>query len=511
VTNAAGQTTTYAPYSCTGQLASSFDPNKVTVSLAYDGASRIVQRQVTQGSLVNQVNVEYVDGPGSTITRTELATPNPSTATMYSLDGIGRVTDQSVLSDPQGPTHVSTTFNPQGEVQSVTNPYRLTSDPTYGVTNYFYDALGRKTVQTNPDNSNQYWCYDNVASNGQPNCHSNQTGGFGEWVDHADERGNDWQQTTDAFGRLTNVVELGSSSQPLNLKTNYTYDGFGNLLAVNQNGQSGDTPRQRSFTYDAFSRLVCASNPENSTAACPASYWTSVAGTTGYDYYTPSGALCAGDHTLPCSKTDARNITTYYAYDALNRLTSKTYSSNAPAGSMSSCFAYDSAATTNGIGRLASEWTQTGACSSTIPTTSGFQTERRFQAYDAMGHIQSEYQCVPNTSGQGSCTASSFNPFTLSYAYDPAGNLISYGNGVTNVPKVGTINFALQYDGAGRLSALTSNWSDTLHPPTLFTADPTNGYTAAGGIQNMILGNNIFVNKTYDNRLRPTAETATHP
>jgi predicted component of type VI protein secretion system len=63
-----------------------------------------------------------------------------------------------------------------------------------------------------------------------------------------------------------------------------------------------------------------------------------------------------------------------------------------------------------------------------------------------------------------------------SFAETTAQNVYEMGS---NVPNVGTINFALQYDGAGRLSALTSNWSDTLHPPTLFTADPTNGYTAA--------------------------------
>jgi len=495
VTNAANQITTYKPYSCTGQFATSLDPNGVTVSLNYDGASRIVQRQVTSSSgIANSLTVSYQDGPGSTITRTEAADPDPSIVTQYSLDGIGRVIQQSMLSDPIGVTTIATTFNPMGQVQAVTNPYRSASDPTYGITSYLYDALGRKTYQCQPDNggfntaacapstSYLHWVYS------------------GKVVSSSDETGRRWQRTTDAFGRLTNVAELGSSSQPLNLQTSYTYDGFGNLLTVSQNGQSGDAPRQqRGFTYDALSRLVCASNPENSTAACPSSSGAYVAGTTGYGYTINGSALCAGDHTLPCSKTDARGVTTNYAYDNLNRLHSKTYT-NAPAGSMSSCFAYD----ITSIGRLAAEWTQAGPCLGSAPT-SGFQTLRKFQAYDAMGRITSEQQCVPSTSGQGTCTASTQYPFALTYGYDMAGNLAQYTNGIN------TIMFTLQYDGAGRLSMLTSTWSDSLHPPTLFTANPANGYTAEGGIQNMILGNSIFVTKTYDNRLRTTGETATRP
>jgi hypothetical protein len=99
--------------------------------------------------------------------------------------------------------------------------------------------------------------------------------------------------------------------------------------------------------------------------------------------------------------------------------------------------------------------------------------------------------------------------------YDLAGHTTAYSNGVTNVPSVGAIAFGLQYDGAGQLQNLNSSWNPSItssgSPLSLFTADPTNGYTPAGAIQNMVLGNNIFVNKTYDNRLRTTAETATHP
>lgn len=72
--------------------------------------------------------------------------------------------------------------------------------------------------------------------------------------------------------------------------------------------------------------------------------------------------------------------------------------------------------------------------------------------------------------------------------------------------------FGLQYDGAGRLQSQSSFWNPALgssgSPLSLFTADLTSGYTAQGALQNAVLSNNIFVSKTYDNRLRTTSETA---
>jgi hypothetical protein len=167
------------------------------------------------------------------------------------------------------------------------------------------------------------------------------------------------------------------------------------------------------------------------------------------------------------------------------------------------------------IGRLSAEWTLpasvTGGCTTTAPMA-GFIIMRKILAYDAMGGVLSEQQCTPNLSGPGKCTTTSPNSFVLSYLYDLAGNPTAFTNGVTNVPIVGAITFGLQYDAAGRLQDLSSSWNPALGssggPFSLFTA---NGYTAAGAIQHMVLGNNIFVNKTYDIRLRTTGETATHP
>ena len=464
----------------TGLMTSFTDQNSKVSYYDYDPLWRMIKAQFPDSGYAS-----FVYPSLTTVKLTTGITSSLVKTVETDFDSLGRPSITKLLTDPQGTVYVNTTYNTQGRKYQVSNPYR-SADTTFWTT-YAYDGLGRLTSQIDSDTvSTQYWTYPGITTSGNS-------------TTHKDESSNQWQQTTDALGRLTKVLEPNGTTQAPSMETDYTYDALNNLTCVEQHGAVSGTGcssspsndatsawRVRRFSYDFLSRLLTAGNPET--------------GTISYTYSVP-GSICAGDVTLPCSKTDARSVTTNYSYDHLNRLLSKTYT-NAPAGSMSSCFAYDTAV--DGIGRLAAEWTQPGSCPIVIPS-SGFQTMRRFQSYDAMGRIISELQCVPNTQGPGSCTTSNPNPFSLTYGYDLAGNLAQYTNGT------GSILFQSHYNGAGRLSSLTSSWSDGLHPPTLFTADPTNGYTAAGGIQNMILGDSIYVTKTYDNRLRTTGETATHP
>jgi len=98
-----------------------------------------------------------------------------------------------------------------GRVASVSNPYRSTSDSTYGVTTFSYDSLDRKTVQVQPDGSKVQWCYNNIPSSGQTNCAGNvSTQTNAAWTNLSDEAGNQRQHTYDSFGRLIEVDEPGS-------------------------------------------------------------------------------------------------------------------------------------------------------------------------------------------------------------------------------------------------------------------------------------------------------------
>jgi len=509
VTNAKGQTRSFAYNSCTGTLGSSTDANSQTTAYAYDALGRgtavcypdAIGVLWSGGQCLSgqaSVSNSYSDGiPNSVLHAVRLNAANAvQTNTIF--DGYSRVIAKILSSDAQGADETDTTYDPLGRVATVSNPYRSSSDPTYGVTTYSYDWNNRKTVQMQPDNSKLQWCYDGAQDvlHPQAHCSANaSTYSSGTWVDFTDESGNHSQQVSDALGRLRAVLEPNPVSGALALETDYGYDGRGNLWNVAQigNGGAGDIAHNRSFHYDSFSRLLTSANPESGTVS----------------YIYPSTTVTCGhlgDIKQPCSKTDARGVITGYTYDNLNRLIAKTYS-NAPMGSLSSCYQYDSAMV--GVGRIGAEWSQAGSCPSTAPSLSAAITERLFTAYDAMGRILSEQQCV-----KGHCSAVTPPPcpnaaLGQTYCYNLAGNQTWSSAWINDIPVVnsGMLSFASTYDMAGRLSGVTSNWNDTTHPGGLFAGT----YTPAGANQNLFFGPSITVNKTYDNRLRPSTLSAIHP
>ena len=74
------------------------------------------------------------------------------------VDGLGRDTTTRLDSDPQGTTYTDVTYDALGRKATVSNPYRTTGDPTYGITSYQYDALGRVTLVIPPDGSHHEQC-----------------------------------------------------------------------------------------------------------------------------------------------------------------------------------------------------------------------------------------------------------------------------------------------------------------------------------------------------------------
>ncbi|OYW03193.1 MAG: hypothetical protein B7X11_03425, partial [Acidobacteria bacterium 37-65-4] len=74
-----------------------------------------------------------------------------------------------------------------------------------------------------------------------------------------DEAGKVRTSTSDAAGRLTQVVEDPSG---LDYLTTYNYDTLDDLTAVHQGGSNGQT---RSFVYDSLKRLTRSTNPESNT------------------------------------------------------------------------------------------------------------------------------------------------------------------------------------------------------------------------------------------------------
>ena len=459
-------------YDCNiGKVTSVQDPNNQSTSFSYaDPLGRVTQANYPDKG---QISVQYSDvsSPGSfpltmTVTKATGEAEGPlSTTTTY--DGLARKTLTQTLTGVSGQEiSVQTNYDNLGRELDVSNPYYSTSDSTFGWTSWKYDALGRKLYQCNADNgtspgtcapgkSYQQWAYS------------------GNSTTVTNENGSSWVHTADGLGRLIQVSEPGA------LFTNYFYDVLGNLLCGVQRGTSTQTfttcansPaawRPRSFSYDGLSRLQSATNPES--------------GTVTYSYDLDSNVI---------ARTDARGIKTNYSYDALNRPLSKWYSDGV---TLKSCYQYDSSSVMNGIGRLASAWTQLpGTSCSSAPTGGSFLAAKSVLAYDPMGRPTNaqQQQCV-----NGKCSAST--PYSLAAAYDLAGNLTSYTNSVGANGSSLTLTNA--YDSAGWPCLTISSWTlpNTANNPTapanLFQVNPSSsgssaGYVAPGGLQNWSLGAN---------------------
>jgi YD repeat-containing protein len=454
-----GQTTVYSYFTSgtnIGRLQTVTRPDLGSTAYAYPSTMEVDQT-VAQSSSVNMKQESILDAYGRSY--------------------------QSLTVAPEGSISSETTYDATGRPYSVTTPHLAgTSSSTDGTTYRYYDVLGRTTKVIAPDGSTTTSTYS------------------GNTQTVTDALSHNRQYTYDAFHRLTSVLEPNSSGSLTN-ETDYQYNATVSppvyrTTEVDQWGgaKNSTSPgdRQRTMNYDSLGRLISSTSPET--------------GTVTYSYLA-SGSLCAGNVTLPCSKTDARGVTTQYTYDALNRMTSKSYSSDA-SGTPRSCFQYDTSAVPgaggNLLGRLTNQWTQhasAGACSTSILTTGGYLTLRATLAFDSMGRPTSVRQCTPSN-----CTGGT--PYAGSYGYDLAGELTSYSNGLSSTPGAGTspLTFTQSFDGIGRLQTVTSTWSDGTHPATLFSAS---AYAPPGALTNATYGNGVSLTRNFNGQLLPTSEIDT--
>lgn len=407
-----------------------------------------------------------------------------SITSSQSVDAFGRPYQTS-----DGGGSSETMYDGNGRVYSVTNKHLASAQPTDGTTTYGYDGLDRVTSVTPPGSSSFPSSYGYV----------DNTVGLSGALRQKNYQYNAFHQLVTAQDAVMQAV--------------YQYDGLGNVICVQENGSGGcatNSPanggqHMRFYLYDSLSRLIQSYAPESgflcygTTAGNAPATWTNC--TPGYD---GNGRIL--------HKTDSRGTTTNYTYDMLGRLTAKTFT-NAPAGTLSSCFNYDTSP--NGIGLPAAEWTTAGSCGSGPGNT--YRTMRSHLSYDSMGRTLNETQCV-----LASCTlATATTPCQqgtvsgIAYCYDWMGHQTYSSNGVNSASYMSgssPLVFTGSFDQAGRLSSLASNYVDSTHPAALFTADPSAGYTPAGGLHTFTLGgSNVSVSRSYDDRFRVTGQTVTHP
>lgn len=460
-----------------GQLRSSEDPNSQVTGYKYDDPlHRLTETDYPDGG---QTILSYNDNPSSrSITTQKLISSGQYLTSISTLDGVGHVTGTQLTTDPEGTDYSTTTYDGEGNPYQVSNPYRTTSDPTYGITTYSYDALGRTTKVLHPDSSFVQTTYT------------------GRATEVADE-GNGTHPVqrisqVDAFGRIKSVCEVtsatlsvgtgaapGSCGQDIaatGFLTTYQYDGLNNLLQVSQGSLN-----PRTFTYNSLSQLVCSANPEIQSATCPASDpGTYTPGTIRYTY-DPAGNLSSRTMPAPNQSNGSSTVTAAYQYDDDHRIIQKSYSD---ATTATSNFQYDTPSNwgvslSNTIGRLSEA------------STSGSPFSATIYGYDALGRLEVNTQCTPEN-----CGSSAFN---LGASYDLLGDLASYGGA-----EGATISQV--FDDAAHLTQVSSNLSDANHPATLLSGTH---YNAFGVLTSASFGNGTAETKTYTQRAWPQSVTDT--
>jgi RHS repeat-associated protein len=387
--------------------------------------------------------------PSPSVTSTKAITSITNVTSLAAFDGLGHAVRSVLTSDPDCASgdRTDTTYTGLGQVYTVSNPYCTTSDSTYGLTTYTYDALGRTTQVTHPDNTTALTTYTGRATQVQDEGNGtqrvariSQTDGLGRLLSLCEVApgpfvGANGASTSSLIGSSGAPVACGQDIAGTGFLTTYQYDTLSNLLQVNQTGIA-----PRTFSHDSLSRLLTASNPES--------------GAISYAY-DANGNLLRKTAPKQNQTNPAVTVTASYQYDALNRLTQKSYNDGS---TPTVSYAFDTSchATSyiNLVGRLAS---------AAVPGWSFCYS------YDSMGRLADKDLLMSVPAGAN----------YLDYTYDLLGNVTFESAGYA----FSGVYYA--YNTAGRLTTVTSGYSDANNPATVFSAAH---YNAFGGLTSDTLG-----------------------
>ncbi|HEY0545110.1 MAG TPA: RHS repeat-associated core domain-containing protein, partial [Pyrinomonadaceae bacterium] len=372
-------------------------------------------------SAQSQSSFSYNDAARIVTVKTDKATYNDNALKVETLyDKLGRTIETHTYESATAFIISKQEYDALGRVKRTYNPYRTTSDPTYGWAETTYDALGRITSVKTNDNAQVSNVYNNNS------------------VTITDQANRSKRTLADSLGRITQVIEDPAGA---NYQTNYSYDVLGKLRKVQQDTQS------RYFMYDSLSRLIRARNPEQevNTSLTPALSDP----VTNQNAWTAAYTYDANDNLE--TKTDARTFTTTYAYDVLNRNTSVTYSANANTPNIIN--SYDNTAVAYGKGRL---WrTETTGDAGALVSINSFDAAGRSlslsQQFKTGGVWSAPYTTQRSYYASGSTNAETYpSGHTVSYLYDDAGRLKTFsGNLSDGVSR--NYSSELKYDAGGRM------------------------------------------------------------
>lgn len=444
-----------------GLLLSMTDENSNVTSYTYESGTYSLDR-LTQVKYADtgQTLVSYNDtAPTPSVTIQKELTSGQNITSVTTTNGMGLPIETELTSDPSGTDITATAYDGLGNAYTVTNPYRSVSDPTYGVTEYFYDALGRTCLVIPPGGTvpTQQTCPTTAPAGDVLTQYS------GNCTTVTDEQGKNRESCTDGLDRLTSIIENPGG---LGYTTNYTYDALDDLLSGIEDGS-----RSRSFSYNSLGQLTQAVNPES--------------GTTSYTY-DADGNLLSKTSPAP-NQTGSATVTLSYCYDALNRMEGKAYTAQScPLSSPVATYSYDQTTAngltvTNGIGRRTSMTDAAGS---------------EAWSYDPMGRVLTDKR-----------TTNSVTNSTV-YTYLP------YVNGsVANIVYPSGLSLTYTYDGAGRFATAKDQNGNTYAAGSC----GTNGvcYAPLGALQTATMDTTsnfagLAVSNSYTPRLQPNEMKVTN-
>jgi RHS repeat-associated protein/uncharacterized repeat protein (TIGR01451 family) len=543
-------------YDTLGNLLTNKDPlGNITTNTYFPNGTL----KSTQDALQHTTSFTY-DGSGNLLTQTD----TNGTVTSYAYDANGNRTSQSVKrTTPSGPQTLTTTYLYDGNNRLVktTNPDSTTTQVIYNSvgqqvttidalnrkTSYSYDLVGRLAYTTYPDNSNDATNYDNNGNRLQYqarggglttnytydalNCltqtQNNVAGttktsydAAGQVLTTTDANGNVTTYTYDDAGRRSTVIDA------LNHVTTFGYDGAGNQTTIKDANNNITT-----FTYDGSNRRTKVTYPDGKFES------------TGYD--------ALGRVT---SRTDANGIITQYNYDALGRLISVVQDA-APGGqNLLTSYTYDE------VGNRLTQTDANAHTTSSVYDQRGRRTQRTLPlgqsesyAYDAAGNLQTRtdfngktttytynlmnqllskipdpsFNAVPvtityetsganigmrmsmtdasgttNYTNNGTRLARRDTPVgTVSYSYDPVGNVLTVSSQTSSSIVAGTA-ITYTYDKLNRLSTVATSYHSLLSGTPANGSTTTYAYDNVGNLQSVTYPNGVVHNYTYDTRNR---------
>jgi RHS repeat-associated protein/uncharacterized repeat protein (TIGR01451 family) len=342
------QTTTYydARWGLPDQA---YDLNNQLTDYDYDGLGRIYNITDPLGT---STRYSYTDGASGQEVETTLAYgQSEAYATRTHTNGLGLVTWTQRPGQTGVPISTDYQYDPLLRLEAVSAPY-TTGAPVW--TRYAYDVLGRTTTITHTDGTTQRFEYQN-------------------WTTTAtDANGHQTRSTIDGLGRVTRV-EVYTGTAPttsLYAYTRYSYDVQDNLREVRQYDQTDtEIAPPVLITVTSLGQRTSMNDPDM--------------GLWSYSY-DANGALE--------TQTDALGQVITYTYDALSRLTGKSYSDGSPPVT----YRYDQGANgkgqrtgmDDGSGSTSWDYDPLGRVLTETKTISGTGSFRTGFGYDRLGRVR---------------------------------------------------------------------------------------------------------------------------